>query len=128
MAIETAPQPGRLRRGAACMQLVLALALIAAVFAQVYLIGAYIFGVPGALAVHRTIGFTAQGLEVLTFLASLVARRNILLSLGLAIVGTVQAGLANADRWIGALHPLGALIVLMLAALIARRQLPMTRS
>lgn len=128
MAIETAPQPGRLRRAAACMQLVLALALIAAVFAQVYLIGAYIFGVPGALAVHRTIGFTAQGLEVLTFLASLVARRNILLSLGLAIVGTVQAGLANADRWIGALHPLGALIVLTLAALIARRQLPMTRS
>ena len=77
---------------------------------------------------HRTIGFTAQGLEVLTFLASLVARRDILLSLGLAIVGTVQAGLANADRWIGALHPLGALIVLTLATLIARRQLPMTRS
>jgi hypothetical protein len=106
MSIETASPPGRLRRTAACVQLVLALTLVAAVFAQVYLIGAYIFGVPGALAVHRTIGFTAQGLEVLTFISSLVARRNILLSLGLAIVGTVQAGLANADRWIGALHPL----------------------
>jgi hypothetical protein len=39
----------------------------------------------------------------------------------MALLGTPQIALAAADRWTGALHPLGALLVLVLAAGIAHR-------
>jgi hypothetical protein len=41
----------------------------------------------------------------------------------MAIGGTVQLALASAEKWIGALHPLGALFVLILAAVLLRRDL-----
>jgi hypothetical protein len=102
------------------------------VFVQVYLIGAYIFGAgPGLLDAHRSTGFTLQGLEVILFLAALAAwlpRRDLILSLLLALVGTLQAGLANANRWVGGLHPLLALVVLALAATLALRATRRVRS
>ena len=72
--IELAPRGGAttrrlltgVRRGATWLHFALALAIVLAVFVQVYLIGAYIFGAgQGALDAHRTVGFTAHGLEVL---------------------------------------------------------------
>ena len=131
--IELAPQRSTtcrrllhaLRTGARWLHLALALAIVLGVFVQVYLIGAYIFGAgPGLLDAHRSTGFTVQGLEVILFLAALAAwlpRRDLLLSLLLAVIGSVQAGLANAHRWLGGLHPLLALVVLTLAAILARR-------
>lgn len=126
--IELAPRRGsRLRQSAGWVHLALALAIVLGVFVQVYLIGAYVFGAgQGALDAHRATGFTVQGLEILVLLAALVAwlpRRDLGLSLLLAVVGTVQAGLANAHRWVGGLHPLFALVVLTLAATLARRSL-----
>jgi hypothetical protein len=95
------------------------------VFVHVYLIGAYIFGAgQGVLDAHRSTGFVVQGLEVVLFLAALAAwlpRRDLLLSLLLAMIGSVQAGLANAHRWVGGLHPLLALVALALAATLALR-------
>jgi hypothetical protein len=112
-----------IRAGARWLHLALALAIVLGVFVQVYLIGSYIFGAgPGVLDAHRSTGFTVQGLEVVLFLAALAARlprRDLLLSLLLAVVGTVQATLANAHRWVGGLHPLLALVVLALAATLA---------
>jgi len=52
---------------------------------------------------------------------------HLLLSLLLAVLGTVEIALAGEHRWTGALHPLGALFVLVLAALLARRAWPRLR-
>ena len=52
---------------------------------------------------------------MLILAAALVARlprRDLLLSLLLAAIGTVQVSLAGAHRWVGGLHPLLALVVL----------------
>jgi len=114
-----------IRVGAGWAHLALALAVVVAVFLQVYLIGAYIFGAgQGALDAHETTGFTAHGFEVLVFVAALIAWlpwRDLVLSLLLAVVGTVQVALASEHRWVGGLHPLLALVVLVLAATLALR-------
>ena len=121
------PAINAIRRGAAWVHLGLALLVAAGVFAQVYLIGAYLFGAGSeALDAHRTVGFTVHGFEVLIVLVALVAwlpRADLGLSLLLAVGGTVQLALASAEKWIGALHPLGALFVLILAAVLVRRDL-----
>jgi hypothetical protein len=131
--IELAPRRGSwLRDGAGWVHLALAAAIVLGVFVQVYLIGAYIFGAgQGALDAHRATGFTLQGLELLVFVAALVARlqrRDLGLSLLLAVIGTLQAGLANAHGWTGGLHPLLALVVLTLAATLVRRSLRTRRA
>ncbi|MDP9292897.1 MAG: hypothetical protein M3O90_00500 [Actinomycetota bacterium] len=115
-----------LQRGAAGLHLVLVAAIALGVFLQVYLIGAYSFGAgQAALDAHRTAGFTVHGLEVLVFLVALLAwlpRTDIILSAALAVLGTVQIALASATTWVGALHPLGALFVLVLATVLLRRR------
>jgi hypothetical protein len=122
----------RLRRVAAGAHLILALAIGAGVLAQVYLIGAYIFGAgPGALDAHRSLGFGVHGLELLTLLVALIAwlpRADRWLSLALAAIGTVQIALAGAHAWTGGLHPLGAMVVLGLAAVLAQRGMRRRRS
>lgn len=121
-----------LRRGAAWLHLALALAIALGVFLQVYLIGAYIFGAGNdALNAHTDVGFTVHGLEVLLFLVALAAwlpRADVGLSLLLALLGTTQIALADARGWTGGLHPLGALLVLVLAATIIRRDLQRHRT
>jgi Family of unknown function (DUF6220) len=115
------------RSGADWLHLTLASAIVLGVFLQVYLIGAYIFGAgQGALDAHRTTGFALQGPEMLVLLTALIARLpriDVLLSFLLAIIGFVQAGLANAHQWVGGLHPLLALVLLSLAAALAFRGL-----
>jgi hypothetical protein len=121
-----------LRRGAAWLHLALALAIALGVFLQVYLIGAYIFGAGGdALAAHTDVGFTVHGLEVLLLLLALVAwlpRADVGLSLLMALLGTAQIALAGAHGWAGGLHPLGAMLVLVLATAIVRRDLHLRRT
>jgi hypothetical protein len=116
-----------LRRGAAWLHLALALAIALGVFLQVYLVGAYMFGAGSdALDAHKSVGFTVHALEVLLFLVALAAwlpRADVGLSLLMALLGTTQIALADAHGWTGGLHPLGALLVLVLAATIARRDL-----
>ena len=127
------PALRRVRGVAGHVHVALAAVVIVAVFAQVYLIGAYLFGAgEGALNAHRSVGFTAHGIEVLVLVAALVAwlpRTDVLLSLALAVVGTAQIALASGHRWVGALHPLGALVVLSIAAaIVARRRAAGRRS
>jgi hypothetical protein len=131
--IEIAPQRGSRGRGAlpaarrtaAVLHLVMVAAIVLAVFAQVYLIGAYVFGAgQSALDAHRTVGFTTHGFEVLVLVLALAAwlpRRDIALSLLLAVIGTAQIALAGSQRWVGGLHPLLALVVLTLAVTLAAR-------
>jgi hypothetical protein len=107
------------------VHLALALAVVLGVFVQVYLVGAYIFGAGQvALDAHRTAGWTVHGFEMLVFLAALVAWLpwvDLIVSLLLAVIGTVQVSLASEHRWVGGLHPLLALVVVGLAAALARR-------
>jgi hypothetical protein len=121
-----------LRRGAAWLHLALALAIALGVFLQVYLIGAYIFGAGSdALDAHRSAGFTVHSIELLLFLVALVAwlpRADVGLSLLMALLGTTQLALADAHGWTGGLHPLAALLVLVLAAAIVRRDLRRRRT
>jgi hypothetical protein len=116
-----------IRRGAFWVHLALAVLVAAGVFAQVYLIGAYIFGAgTDALEAHRDLGFTVHAFEVLILIAALVAwlpRPDLGLSLLMALGGTIQLALSDAEKWAGALHPLGALLVLTLAAVLVRRDL-----
>jgi hypothetical protein len=115
----------RSRRGAAWLHAALAVAVVVAVFVQVYLIGAYLFGAgAGALNAHKSVGFLAHSIELAIPILALVAwlpRTEVILSIALAVVGTIQVSLADAHRWVGALHPLGALVVLTIAALVAWR-------
>ncbi|HEU4655872.1 MAG TPA: hypothetical protein VFR97_00010 [Capillimicrobium sp.] len=120
-----------IRRAGLWMHLGLAVLVAIGVFAQVYLIGGYLFGAGGdALEAHRTVGFTVHFLELLILVTALVAwlpRADLGLSLLMAALGTAQIALANAERWAGALHPLGALLVLVLAAVLIRRDLALRR-
>ena len=107
------------------VHLALALAVVGGVFVQVYLIGSYIFGAGhGALDAHETAGWTVHAFEIMVFVAALVAWLpvvDVVLSLSLATVGTVQVSLASQHRWVGGLHPLLALVVVGLAAALALR-------
>jgi hypothetical protein len=84
-----------------------------------------IFGAgAGALEAHRSVGFAIHGLEVLLLPAAVIAwlpRTDLLLSLLLVVVGTAQITLAEAHRWAGGLHPLGAMLVLAVASVLAKR-------
>lgn len=129
-----APGPkglGRVRRVAGWLHLIAAGAVLTAVFVQVYLIGAYIFGAgQGALDAHEAVGWTANELELVVLICALVAwlpRRDLLLSLGLAVIGTVQVSLAQSHRWVGGLHPLLALFVFVTAGLLLRRRVAFYR-
>jgi hypothetical protein len=86
---------------------------------------------PPALDAHKSVGFTVHGLEVLILLVALAAwlpRLDVGLSLALAAGGTVQIAFASSTGpWVAALHPLGALLVLALGALLARRALARLR-
>ncbi len=127
----TLPAMKAIRRGATWVHLGLALLVVVGVFVQVYLIGAYIFGAGSAsLEAHRTVGFIVHSWEVLILLAALVAwlpRKDLGLSLLMAVGGTVQLALSDAEEWTGALHALGALFVLVLGAVLVGRALQRRR-
>jgi hypothetical protein len=122
----------QIRSGAGWLHLLLAAAVILAVLVQVYLIGAYFFGAgQGALDAHKSIGFAVHGVEVLVLVVALIAwlpRTDILLSLTLAVIGTIQIALASAHKWAGGLHPLFAMAVLALATLITVRRVRARRT
>ena len=113
------------RRVAGWLHLLFAIAIIAGVIVQVYLIGAYIFGAgQEALDLHKALGWTVHGFEGVVMLAAISAwlpRVDLAFSALLFVAGTVQVALASQTTWIGGLHPLLALVVLSLAAVLTLR-------
>jgi hypothetical protein len=95
------------------------------VFVQAYLIASYTMGAgERALDVHGFVGFLfIHGLEAIVFLSALVAwwKRWTWLALSFVLIafGTVQVMLSGGDGWVGGLHGLFALGVMVLAAVIA---------
>jgi hypothetical protein len=106
--------------------LVLAVLVAVGVFVQVYLIASYFFGAgQDALDAHKDLGGVVHIVEVLVFLTAIGGywRRwgEIGLSFSLAVIGTIQLSFADGDDWVGGLHGVFALVVLILAAVIAHR-------
>lgn len=99
----------------------LAAAVGIGIVVQIYLIAAYIFSAgSGALTAHKAVGYAVLVREVLTFLVAIPARRGDRrapgLSLALPVVGAIQIAFANGSSWVRALHGVGAVAVLALAA------------
>jgi hypothetical protein len=94
--------------------LLLAVAVLVGLVLQLYFIAAWIFGSSGALSAHKDVGgFVVHPLEILAFVAALVGWwgnwRNVLWSLALPIVGTVQIFLVGdlqdpGNGWVHGLH------------------------
>ncbi len=100
--------------------------VVLGVFLQVYFIASYIFGAgEDALDAHTGLGGIVHILEVLAFLAAIGAYWKVWAKMApafaLAIIGTVQLGFADGDEWVGGLHGLLALVVLILAHAVAQR-------
>jgi hypothetical protein len=127
-----------MRRVFRWISLLLAVIVVVGVVVQVYLIASWMFGEPGALDAHQTIGgAVVHPAEVFVFLASFGAWwrvwRNIAVSFGLALLGTVQVFLVGdvqdpGNGYVHGLHGALALFVIGLAAYIARRELRALKS
>jgi hypothetical protein len=92
------------------------------VWVQVYLIGSYLFGAD-SLDAHKDTGFAVHSLEVLCFVAALLAWRSraaVGLAFGLGAIGTVQIALTESEKYVGGLHALLALVVLVLAVFVVK--------
>ena len=114
------------RRGFTWAVLVAASLVVVGVFLQVYFIASYIFGAgEDALDAHKNLGGIVHLLEVLALLAAIGAYwkawKGLILPAALAVIGTVQLGFADGDEWVGGLHGLLALVVLILAHAVVMR-------
>lgn len=103
--------------------MVVAALVVVGVWLQVYLIAAHLFGAD-ALDLHESLGEIMRGLVVLVFLAALGAWwrdwGKIGHAFGLAAVVMIQIALTGGERWVGGLHGLLALVVLVMALFIAK--------
>ena len=115
------------RRVAGAISAIAAGLIVVGVFLQVYFIASFFFGAgPDALDAHKNTGLVVHSLEIVVFVAALVAwlsRTDLLLALALAVIGTVQVALADAHKWAGGFHGFFALVVLALAGTFVRRAL-----
>jgi hypothetical protein len=114
------------RRGFTWAVIVTASLVVVGVFLQVYFIASYIFGAgEDALDAHTDLGGIVHTVEVLVFLAAIVAYwkawKGLILPFALALIGTVQLGFSEGDEWVGGLHGLLALVVLVLAHAVVMR-------
>lgn len=112
---------------------VAACVIVVAVFLQAYFITAYVSGEEGALDAHGVLGYIViHGAEAIVFLTALGAFWKrwgwIGFNFLLLAFGTVQIFLAPpeddpASGWVHGLHGLFALFVLLMAAVIAHRDM-----
>jgi hypothetical protein len=106
------------------IQLVLAALIVVGVWLQVYFIASYFFGAQDALDAHEATGGITHLIEVLVFLAAIGAWwRNwgrIGHAFALAVIGTVQIGFTEGEEWVGGLHGLLALVILVMAVFIVK--------
>jgi hypothetical protein len=120
------------RRPFVWASLLLVAAVLVGLVLQLYFIAAWLFGSEGALDAHKSTGtFVVHPLEILAFLAALIgwwgARRNVLWSLALPILGTVQIAFVGdlqdpGNGWVHGLHGGLVIVVAALAGVIARRE------
>lgn len=92
---------------------------------QVYFIASYFFGADDALDIHEGLGGVVHGVEILVFLAALVAFWKrwgvVALAFSLPVIGTIQLSFTEGEDWVGGLHGLFALFVIGIAGAISHR-------
>ena len=122
-----------MRRKFLWLNLVLSSLIVVLIFLQAYFITAYIAGAgEGALDAHGLIGFLfIHASELFVFLTAFGAWPRawkwIAYTFSLFVVGTIQIILVPVDDrtngWLHGLHGLLALVVMVMAAVVARRGL-----
>ena len=119
-----------MKRGFLWLQFLAATLVVVGVFLQAFSITAYVRGAgDSALDMHSAVGGITYLIEIVVFLAALVAWwkqwKVIALAFSLPLIGTIQlilVGDTGKDGgWVNGLHGLFALVVLVLAAFIAHR-------
>jgi len=121
-----------MRRPFVWASFLLAVAVLVGLVLQLYFISAWVFGSSGALSAHKDVGgFVVHPLEILAFVAALIGWwgnwRNVLWSLALPVLGTVQIFLVGdlqdpGNGWVHGLHGGLVLFVAALAVMIAVRE------
>jgi hypothetical protein len=113
------------RRAFHWLHLIAGCLVVVGVVVQVYLAGAVLFGATD-IDNHKNVGFMVHNVELAVFVFSLIAwlpKWDIAWSFLLAAVGTGQVAFSAADEWVGALHPVFALVVFIIAAVVVYRDL-----
>ncbi len=114
-----------LRRVFHWLHFIAACLVVVGVFLQVYLAAGQLYGA-NSLDEHQDTGWTVHNFEIAVFVTALVAwlpRADIGWSVLLVVVGTVQILLSGGERWVGAIHGVGALLVLIIASICVHRDL-----
>jgi hypothetical protein len=121
------------RRGADIAYGYLSALFVVGVLVQVYLAGIGIWGInaltvgnASSFAAHRTWGFSLGAVALVLLILALIARQSVramIAALVLALLVVVaQSALASAgdsNKWIGGLHALDGMFILLLSAWIA---------
>lgn len=110
-----------------------AVLFLVGVVVQVYLAGLGLFSGAG-FQNHVDLGYTLSLAPVIPLLLAWPARagqQTVLLCAGLLVAAFVQSilpGLRDGVPWVAALHPLNAIVVFGLSAMVARRAVQLARS
>jgi hypothetical protein len=134
MGAASSTKEAEMKRGFRIAHLVLASVVLAAIVAQPFLIGLFLFGAVDTSDLHASVGYTLFEFGVpLLLIAALLARlprTEMLLTLALMVDLVVQEILVNlrdASSVLAALHPLNAFALLLLAVTVVRRDRALLR-
>ncbi len=106
--------------------LVVAVAFVVGLAAQVFLAGLGVFDSPTAFVTHRDVGYALSFLPILLLIIGLVGglgRRMAILAaviFGLFLLQSVFVAMRDSSPAIAALHPVNGFLIVLLAILVAR--------
>jgi len=128
--------PGTLtgaRRGADIAYGYLSALFVVGVLVQVYLAGIGVWGInalkvgdASSFAAHRSWGFVLEGVAVVLLVLALIARQSVrtmiaalVLALLVVIAQSALASAGDSNQWIGGLHALDGMFILLLSVWMA---------
>ena len=115
-----------MRSIARSVYLVVAVAFVVGLGAQVFLAGLGVFDSPTAFATHRDVGYALSFLPILLLILGLVGglgRRMAILAaviFGLFLLQSVFVAMRDSSPAIAALHPVNGFLIVLLAIFVAR--------
>ena len=115
-----------MRSIARTVYLVVAVAFVVGLAAQVFLAGLGVFDSPTAFVTHRDVGYALSFLPILLLILGLVGglgRRMAILAaviFGLFLLQSVFVAMRDSSAAIAALHPVNGFLIVLLAIFVAR--------